>query len=156
MNREWLWGIVLFARAILFGAAMGLYFEVFRFLRLLFPHPTWLVAVEDLLFFLPASLAHIFFHYACGEGETRWFGVLGVILGFLLYLASLGKIVQKCLCRIKRLLTDRLFSPLKKRVSDARRIRLEKAERRRRDEQTEMSSRQKHRKHKQNSTEKRT
>ncbi len=115
MNREWLWGLVLFARAILFGAALGLYYEVFRFLRILFPHPAWLVAIEDLLFFLPASAAHLFFHFAYGEGETRWFGVLGVFLGFLLYLASAGRWMQKIQRRVKAYLLRALWEPLKKR-----------------------------------------
>ncbi|MBP5289674.1 MAG: spore cortex biosynthesis protein YabQ [Clostridia bacterium] len=126
MTPEWLWGVLLFSRSVLFGAGLGLYYEVFRFLRILFTHPTWLVAAEDLLFLLPASLAHIFFHYAFGEGETRWFAVLGVILGFLLYLASVGKIVQKALRGVRRMLKKRVWDPLRARLTARREKRAQK------------------------------
>ena len=115
MNTEWLFGILLIARAVLFGFFTGVYYELFRFLRVLFIHSAWLVAIEDLLFFLPVSLAHVFFHYAAGGGETRWFGVLGVVLGFLLYLASVGKIVQRITNKIRRIIQNRVFHPLCKR-----------------------------------------
>ena len=115
MKGEWLWGLVLFARAILFGAALGIYYEVFRIFRTLLPHPVWLVAVEDLLFLLPATVAQVFFHFAYGEGETRWFAVLGVVLGFLLYLASAGKVVQKLIRHFKTRFDRIILDPIKRR-----------------------------------------
>ena len=120
MNPEWLTGLILFSRAILFGTALGLYYGLFRLIRLLFPHPGWLVALEDLLFFLPATAAHVLFHFMYGEGETRWFSVLGVALGFLAYLASVGKWLQK-LCRFLRdLILQKIFRPLKRRIAARR------------------------------------
>ena len=112
MNPEWLWGILLFARAVLFGAALGMVYDGLRLLRILFFHPAWLIAVEDLLFFLPASLAHIFFHYAFGEGEIRWFAVLGVVSGFILYLLSIGRITQRVLIQLKSFLKKKIIVPL--------------------------------------------
>ena len=130
MTREWLWGIILFSRAVIFGSLLGVYYDFFRVMRILFTHPAWLVAVEDLLFFLPASLTHIFFHFARGEGETRWFAVLGVVLGFLLYLASAGKIVRKGALWIKRLVLKKIAPPLQRRRERIRNKRKEKREER--------------------------
>ncbi len=83
----------LFFSSVFLGFLFGLYYEVFRFMRLSFPHGTFLVFIEDLLFFLPISLIYIFFNYALSDGVVRYFSILGVVMGFLLYLATLGKII---------------------------------------------------------------
>jgi hypothetical protein len=83
----------LFFASLLLGFLFGLYYEFFRFFRILFSHKTVLVVAEDLLFFLPISLIYIFFNYALSDGVVRYFSILGVVLGFLLYLATLGKIL---------------------------------------------------------------
>ena len=86
----------LFFAAIALGFLIGFYYEIFRFLRLSFPHPNWLVFLEDLCFFLPLSPTLIFFHYALSDGILRWFSLGGSALGFCLYLGTVGKILLRC------------------------------------------------------------
>ncbi len=113
----------LFFTAIFLGFLFGVYYEIFRFLRLCIRHPFWMVFLEDLLFFLPTSLASIFFHYALSDGVMRWFSLLGVVMGFLLYLGTLGRIIvffsdvilktiKKILRGIYKLLFKLLFRPI--------------------------------------------
>ncbi len=83
----------LFFAAIALGFLIGFYYEIFRFLRLAFPHPNWLVFLEDLAFFLPLAPTLIFFHYALNYGILRWFSLAGSVLGFLLYLGTVGKLL---------------------------------------------------------------
>ncbi len=82
----------LFFSAIVLGFLLGFYYEIFRFLRLAFPHPSWLVFLEDLGFFLPVTPILIFFHYALNDGIIRWFSLAGCIFGFCLYLGTVGKL----------------------------------------------------------------
>jgi hypothetical protein len=83
----------LFLSAVILGFFFGLFYECFRFARLAFPHPSFLVAVEDLIFFFPTSLVFIFFHYAMADGIIRWFSFAGACIGFFLYFNTLGKIL---------------------------------------------------------------
>ena len=83
----------LFFAAVVMGFIFGLYYEVFRFLRLAGLSSPGLVFVQDLLFFLPVTLLFLFLHYALSDGVIRYFSVAGVTVGFLLYFASLGKIL---------------------------------------------------------------
>ncbi len=108
----------LFFSSILLGYFIGLYYEIFRFIRLAFPHPNFLIVAEDLFFFLPLSPALIFFHYALNSGIFRWFSLAGCILGFLLYLLTLGKILIRfsrgilfCIKKILKGLFDVFIRP---------------------------------------------
>jgi len=83
----------LFLYSIALGFIFGLFYELFRFLRLAFPHPDIAVAVEDFLFFLPVTAVFLLFTYAFSEGELRWFSIAGMGMGFYLYLKTLGKIL---------------------------------------------------------------
>ncbi len=85
----------LFFAAIVLGFLLGFYYEIFRFLRLAFPHPNWLVFLEDLGFFLPVTPTLIFFHYALNDGILRWFSLAGCVLGFCLYLGTVGKLLLR-------------------------------------------------------------
>lgn len=86
----------LFFSSILLGFIIGFYYEIFRFIRLAFPHPDFLIALEDLCFFIPLSPVLIFFHYALNSGIFRWFSMAGCLLGFLLYLGTVGKLLLHC------------------------------------------------------------
>ena len=99
--------LLLFSSVAL-GFCFGIYYEVFRFLRLSFPHSVFLVGVEDILFFLPISFVFLLFTYAFSDGLVRWFSLLGTLSGFLLYLSTLGKLLvffsEKILFAIRRIL----------------------------------------------------
>jgi hypothetical protein len=79
--------------SILLGFGFGLYYDIFRFIRLALPHRGWMVFPEDLLFFLPITFLFILFTFAFSDGTLRWFSFLGVWMGFFLYLGTLGKIL---------------------------------------------------------------
>ncbi len=85
----------LFFASVALGFLIGFYYEIFRFLRLAVPHPDWLTIPEDLCFFLPLAPAVIFFHYALNDGILRWFSLAGIVLGFLLYLGTVGKLLLR-------------------------------------------------------------
>ncbi len=93
MESPLLWANTLFLQSILLGFLFGLLYEVFRFLRLAIPHPDLVTNLEDLIFFLPATLLFLFFTFAFSDGVIRWFSLFGVLLGFFLYRNTLGKIL---------------------------------------------------------------
>ena len=78
----------IFFNALLLGAILGLIYDFFRITRLAFIMPSILVLIEDLLFFLLSSI--ILFNYLLesSHGQIRYFILIGVVLGWVLYYFS--------------------------------------------------------------------
>ncbi|MBQ9545611.1 MAG: spore cortex biosynthesis protein YabQ [Clostridia bacterium] len=75
------------------GFAAGIVFEFFRILRRAFPHGVLAVALEDLAFFIITSAAYWILCFAAALGRLRWFSFFALVLGFFVYLLSLGRLL---------------------------------------------------------------
>ncbi len=94
MTDEFLQNNTLLLYSVCFGFCIGLFYECFRFIRLSFPHPLLLVALEDLIFWLIVSFSYLFFTFLFSDGIPRWFSLFGSAVGFWVYLNSLGKLLM--------------------------------------------------------------
>ena len=107
----------LFFLSWVLGAALGLFYDVFRGLRLLVHHSSAAVAAEDILFTACWGVSLSVFSSVLALGQLRGFFVLGSILGFALYILTVGRvvvgIVGKCLTIIRAALHF-IFAPLNK------------------------------------------
>ena len=108
--------------AVIFGAALGMFYDVFRILRIIFgvseyggrpPHcrlykkgipdlfsgkrgkafSSVFVCITDIFYFVLSGIAFILFLYCFNYGRFRWFILLFTVLGFRLYYLSVGKAV---------------------------------------------------------------
>lgn len=86
---------LIFFRSIFLGALLGIFYDLFRLLRLVFPAPGWVVAAEDLLFFLLSAIWSFGFIMSVNYGQVRAFILMGEGLGFLLYYLTVGTLVVK-------------------------------------------------------------
>lgn len=106
----------LFGMSCAFGAAFGLLFEIFRTARTLFPHNLPLIAAEDIVFLLIYAVFLPAFASAAARGELRMYFAIGNILGFVLYIVTLGSTVsaamKKLFFAVKKLLTI-IFYPFR-------------------------------------------
>lgn len=100
--------LLLFGLSCLAGVVIGAAYDVFRALRLVFPHNTWLTAIEDLLFLAAYGVFLQSFASAAARGHLRGYFVIGNILGFAVYHATIGCV----LIGIFRRLTDIIGSTL--------------------------------------------
>lgn len=94
----------LFFYSIVLGFLCGLYYELFRFIRLITARHTFFVFWEDLFFFLPLTGIFLIFTFAFSDGVVRWFSVAGLGIGFSLYLKTLGKMISFFSIQILRFL----------------------------------------------------
>lgn len=85
--------LVLFLLSCIFGAAYGVLYDIFRTLRIILPHNSMLVAAEDIAFLVIYGITLSLFASAFSLGQVRFYFVIGNILGFLLYIATVGHIV---------------------------------------------------------------
>ena len=83
----------LFLLSCLMGAFMGLFYDVFRILRIALPHGKAAVFLEDILFCLIWSLSLVMLAAVCARGELRLFFAVGSLMGFIVYLLTLGRYI---------------------------------------------------------------
>lgn len=90
----------LFLISCMFGIPIGVFYDIFRVIRILFPHGTLLTAAEDLLFFIVYSVFIMAFTYAAARAEFRMYYIFGNLTGFALYYFTAGKIITGLFLRI--------------------------------------------------------
>ena len=92
--------LVLFALSCVAGAVIGIYYDVLRALRLVFPHGLWLTAAEDAAFPALDAVFLSAFASAAARGELRFYYVIGNAVGFSLYFFTIGNIVMRTLHKL--------------------------------------------------------
>lgn len=90
----------LFLLSCAFGAALGVFYDIFRTVRLVFRHGSILVAAEDIIFLAVYCIFLSAFASAAALGQVRGYFVIGNILGFSLYIATLGRLTVKIMKKL--------------------------------------------------------
>jgi hypothetical protein len=99
--------------SVLLGAAIGVLYDVFRALRIVFPHKNIAVAAEDVVFsFLSCSAAYVF--ATAFTGKLRVFTLVGMAGGFVLEHFSVGNLAMFLLSKAVKTLKGWVLMPLKK------------------------------------------
>lgn len=74
-----------FLISILWGALVLFLYDFLRILRRIINHNMIIVTVEDLIFWILASVFIFAMIYAKNSGTIRGFSVMGIVIGMLLY-----------------------------------------------------------------------
>lgn len=105
----------LFLLSCAAGAVFGVYYDIFRAMRLTFPHHGFFVFLEDLLFLLTYGVFLSCFAAAEARGVLRGYYILGGLIGFVLYYFTIGKFVMgfiKKLIKCVRKMLSVLYKPI--------------------------------------------
>ncbi|MCI7804978.1 MAG: spore cortex biosynthesis protein YabQ [Oscillospiraceae bacterium] len=109
----------LFVLSCLFGVPIGIIYDVFRALRIIFPHGKLLVALEDILFFVLYGIFLMCFTITAARSEFRAYFCAGNLLGFLIYFCTVGNaavsIIKRIVLFIKKVLYF-IFRPVNKKI----------------------------------------
>lgn len=100
--------LLLFGGACLMGVPAGLLLDLFRLLRVCFPHHSAAVVLEDVILCVLWAFMLLAFTYAFARGEFRMYYAAGMFLGMLLYETVFGV----WLLRLMRLLKKKRFAPI--------------------------------------------
>lgn len=109
--------LALFGMSCLFGAALGVYYDIFRCLRLIFPHNRIMTAFEDILFLTGYGIFLTAFASAAARGELRFYFIIGNSLGFVIYLLTVGSLIMRILKKILNIIkitVGIIFKPFKR------------------------------------------
>ncbi len=108
----------LFLLSCMFGIPIGIVFDIFRTLRIIFPHGKIIIVIEDMLFFIMYGIFLMSFTVAAARSEFRAYFCIGNFLGFILYYFTVGNfvinIIKYIFMLFKRILCA-VFSPISKR-----------------------------------------
>lgn len=102
--------------AVVLGAGLGVVYDCFRVIRIVFPpaKKTGAVNASDVIFCLIYGFSIFFYSVMLGRGEVRLFYFAGSVLGFALYIFSIGSVVTGIIRAITTTavkIIKRIFSP---------------------------------------------
>lgn len=83
-----------FLWSVAFGTLLGLFYDVFRIVRVTVRTPAAVVFVQDVVFWFLAGLCTFIFIFAVNAGELRLFLFLGILAGAAVYYFTLGMLVM--------------------------------------------------------------
>ena len=85
----------LFLSTVLLGAGVGLCYDVFRILRKTAPFLARksFVQLQDLIFWVVVTIGFFYFMLLRNFGEIRFFSIIGVAIGCILYFATVSRFV---------------------------------------------------------------
>ena len=103
----------LFLVFSLTGIAIGILFDFFRILRRSIKTSNIVTYIQDILFWILTGIIVLYNIWYFNNGELRIFVFLGLILGILIYMATLSSIIVKIFTRIMIFLINILKVPFK-------------------------------------------
>lgn len=86
---------LLFITSIEIGIAMGIVFDLVRILRKIVKHASFLVQIEDILYWIVCGLIGFYMLYINNYAAIRPFVFIGILLGAILYFASFSIVFMK-------------------------------------------------------------
>lgn len=94
--------VELFLLAIALGAALGILFDCFRVIRIIFPpaKKAGAVCLLDIIFWLCYGFAIFVYSVVMGKGQVRVFYFTGSIIGLVLYIVTVGNLVTGVIRRV--------------------------------------------------------
>ena len=90
----------IFGGGLILGALLGAVYDVLRALRMTIKHPAWLVFIEDVAFMLVSGAAYYSYCTELCRGQVRLFVLAAVLLGFSIYLLTLGRLVSRLVAEV--------------------------------------------------------
>ena len=92
----------LFLMSVVLGAALGILYDCFRVLRIVFPPAAKRNAViaEDIIFWIIYGFCIFCYAAAFARGQVRFFMFFGSLIGFVLYMVTIGNAVTGVIRKI--------------------------------------------------------
>lgn len=100
----------LFLIFALNGVFIGILFDFFRILRRAFKTINLITNIEDILFWILTGLSIIYCMYNFSNGNLRFFMLLGLGLGLLLYMLTLSSFIVKTVVKMIEIIKTVIFT----------------------------------------------
>lgn len=87
--------VELFLLSVILGIGLGILYDCFRVVRIIFPpaKKKGAVCLTDIIFWLCYGFSIFLYSVVMARGQVRFFYFLGSIVGFILYIVSVGNLI---------------------------------------------------------------
>lgn len=109
----------LFLLSFLIGAVFGAVYDILRIIRIVKHHHKIVIFVEDFFFVLFCGFWYFVFSTDMARGQIRLFTFIGIIIGLIVYLMTVGSITIRFASGIKSIydkfenwLKRKIFTPI--------------------------------------------
>jgi len=100
------------AESFCVGVWLMMVYDILRVIRLVFPHhPLW-AGVEDMIYWIYASITTFMLLYRMNDGGLRGFVIGGVFLGMVLYNGLVSRFLLKVLKKMLKSLKMRISAAI--------------------------------------------
>ncbi len=82
---------VSFLYSIILGIIYALFYDFFRAVRIVKPQTAFSVFLQDLLYFFITAIVTFIYLLALTNGEIRAYVLVGILIGFLLFIFTISK-----------------------------------------------------------------
>lgn len=103
----------LFIIFTIVGIIIGVLFDIFRILRKSFKTKDIVTYMEDILFWILTGIIILFSMYKFSNGELRFFMIIGIIMGTLMYMITFSRYVIKISVFIIKIIKTIIVYPVK-------------------------------------------
>ena len=95
------------------GVIIGVIFDIFRISRKTFKTNDLVTHIEDILFWIITGFIIIYSMYVFCDGELRFFMIIGILIGTIMYLLTLSKYVIKISVAIINIIKKIIIVPIR-------------------------------------------
>ena len=103
----------LFIVFTIVGIIIGILFDIFRILRKSFKTKDIVTYIEDILFWILTGIIILFSMYKFSNGELRFFMIIGILMGTLMYMITFIRYVIKISVFIIKIIKTIIVYPVK-------------------------------------------
>lgn len=86
--------------SILLGIGITFVYDCLRIFRRVFPHHIFWVSLEDFFYWIFVSVSIFYLLYYENNGDFRWFAILGMLAGMILFEKTLSPLFVKYISRL--------------------------------------------------------
>lgn len=86
---------VIFGYACLFGAVLGVYYDLFRIIRLLTASERRHIFFQDVFYLVTCGVLTFLFTFATNKGEIRFYILAGEAIGWCVYYLTIGAVTLR-------------------------------------------------------------
>lgn len=89
----------IFLSALYMGIVIGLIYDIYRVVRILSNSSKLVTSIMDILFWITAAILCIVGFFYVSSGEIRLYSIIGLALGWILYLLTFSRYMIKFFIR---------------------------------------------------------
>lgn len=108
-----MWELQFFGLAVLRGVGILMLYDLLRIFRRVVPHGVWLIAAEDVLYWIGTALLVFQLLYRENDGAVRGYALFAVAVGMLLYHQTLSNWMVEHIAGILKLIFGIVLKPFR-------------------------------------------